>query len=247
MVVACGAVTGGRAATGPYSPSVCQSPPGLACFGGPPRRYRPAMSRHAYLRARSRASHPLVLAALVFHPVPWVASAAAGNARTPVGVLEFAAGVGALRGGGAAAVAGLERLSSPRMQRRLARRYGHLSAVQNHLARDPDLSTDLCRDLLGRGRVTEYALAVIARRRGLPEDVYGLLAERAESRGPSLGWASLLVELAMNPSCPSSVLSRWACTSDIAAVLKAVTENPNTPEGDVIVAGLRIGEVQGRR
>lgn len=205
------------------------------------------MSRRAYLRARSRASHPLVLGALVFHPVPWVASAAAGNTRTPVGALEFAAQIGALREGGATAMSGLGRLSSPKMQRHLLNRHGNVSAVQNHLARDPELGADLCRDLIARDRVTEYALVMIARREGLPEDIYGILAEKAESRSHQLGWASLMVELARNPSCPANLLSQWAYTSTVVAVLEAVSVNPNTAEGDVIVAGLRASEARACR
>jgi len=104
------------------------------------------MSHRAYLRARSRASHPLVLGALLFHPVPWVASAAAGNAKTPARALEFAAQIGALREGGATAVSSAGRLSPPKMQRHMLKRYGHISAVQNHLVRDPELGADLCRD-----------------------------------------------------------------------------------------------------
>jgi len=133
------------------------------------------------------------------------------------------------------------------MQRHMLKRYGHISAVQNHLVRDPELGADLCRDLLTRGRVTAYTLAMIARREGLPEDIYEMLAERAESRSPELGWASLVVELARNPSCPADLLSRWAYTSTVAAVLEAVSVNPNTPEGDVIVAALRASESRTRR
>lgn len=186
--------------------------------------------------ARNRRTPKVLLASLVFHPLPWVAASAGGNPSTPVAALTVAALAG--RAGVAEQMVANPRLPVPVLLWLLAK-YGYTPQVRHGVVRHPNATPTVWEAVLEHPKVDEYALTRIAGMGNLPERLYHRIAVHPALAERDWRGGTALIALAENPHCPAAALTHLAHACDVPAVLEAVAAHPNTPEADATVAALR--------
>lgn len=194
-------------------------------------------------RRLSRAANPrasrIVLAAYLWHPLPWVARVAAVNPRTPRRAFRWASGQARLRD----VVLQDTRTSNDALRRYAAEPDMDLNMLQL-IARHPNSDAETLRAIAAHRHATYPALAAVIQNPACPVDVLLTVvqeAERADGAASTDRQSCRLQEMAASrEDAPAEMLTWLAHHCDDDSVLQAVAGHTNTPEADAVVAALKL-------
>ena len=194
-------------------------------------------------RRLSRAANPetsrIVLAAYLWHPLPWVSRVAAVNPRTPRRAFRWASGQPRLRD----IVLQDARTGNDALRRHAAEPNTDLNMLQL-IARHPNTDAETLRVVASHRHATYPALSAVIQNPVFPADLLLAIVQEAEptdGASPTDRQSCRLQEMAARrEDAPAEMLTWLAHHCDDNAVLQAVAGHTNTPEADAVVAALKL-------